>query len=72
MTAELFVAVTKEKIKSGAPIPIPKATKLRMLFIKPVVDTVARVKSAMMKAGLHGITIAPKKKPNKNALFRGL
>lgn len=52
-------------------MPAPKAKKLSMLPAKLDVETVARVSNAIIKAGLQGITIAPKKKPNENALSRG-
>lgn len=71
MTAEPLVADTREKIISGKPIPAPKAMKLVIPLKNPDVETVALVNRAMMNAGLHGITIAPKKKPKEKALAKG-
>ncbi len=61
---------TKLKANSGAPSPNPNAIKLNMLEIKSP-NKKALAKNAAIKAGLHGITIAPKKKPKTNALFNG-
>ena len=59
-----------EKIRSGKPIPIPKNKKRRIFPRKSIVDIVL-VKRTAMNRGLQGITIAPKKKPNNNALSIG-
>ena len=71
ITTELFADDINEKTSRGAPMPAPKARKLRMPLKKPDTERVALVRSAMIKAGLQGITKAPKKKPNRNALSRG-
>jgi hypothetical protein len=68
--AVLLAVEISEKASSGNPIPIPKNTKLRMFSRKLVVETVL-VKRTAINAGLQGTTIAPKKKPNKNALNQG-
>ena len=60
----------KLKINSGVPSPIPKARKLDILEIK-FSNKRALAKKAAIKAGLHGITIAPKKKPKIKAFFIG-
>lgn len=52
----------REKAKSGKPRPIPNTKKFSMLEVKSPIRA-ARVRKAAMKAGLQGITIAPKKKP---------
>lgn len=61
---------TKLKINNGKPSPSPKARKLDMLEAK-FPNKRALAKNAVIKAGLHGITIAPKKKPKINALCTG-
>lgn len=61
---------TSEKMRSGNAIPTPKNKKRRRFPKKSIVDTVL-VKRTAMNKGLQGITIAPKKKPNKNALIIG-
>ena len=59
-----------EKTRSGKAIPTPKNRKRRRFPRKSIVDTVL-VKRTAMNRGLQGITIAPKKKPNNNALSIG-
>ncbi|MEE9585564.1 MAG: hypothetical protein V3W09_01535 [Nitrososphaerales archaeon] len=49
---------------------MPKNKKFRIFARKLIVDNVL-VNSAAMNNGLHGITIAPKKKPNVNELTTG-
>ena len=71
ITTELLEDETSEKTSKGVPMPIPKARKLRILPKKLETEIVAWVSSTKIKAGLHGITNAPKKKPNKKALARG-
>ena len=68
--APLEAVETSEKIRSGKAIPTPKNKKRRRFPRKSIVDTVL-VKRTAMNRGLQGITIAPKKKPNKNALNIG-
>jgi hypothetical protein len=58
------------KTSKGAAIPKPKDTKLSM-FIKKFPPAIVFVNKAAINKGLHGITIAPKKKPNTNALKIG-
>ena len=56
---------------NGNPRPIPKERKLNILEKKSP-NKRALAKNAVTNAGLQGRTIAPKKKPKINALFRGL
>ena len=49
---------------------MPKERKLSILEVKLSINN-ALARKAAIKPGLHGITIAPKKKPNPNALFQG-
>ena len=58
-----------DKTKRGAPIPNPKNKKFKRLMKKLAV--VVFKNKAAIKAGLHGITIAPKKNPNRKAFFKG-
>lgn len=62
---------TMLKTSNGKLSPNPKARKLKILE-KKLSNRKALAKKAVINAGLHGITIAPKKKPNMNALFIGL
>lgn len=59
------------KVNNGNPIPNPNDRKLSMLEMKSP-NKNARAKNVAINAGLHGIKIAPKKKPKMKALFRGL
>lgn len=59
-----------ESANSGEAIPNPKNRKFRM-FAKAFVVKATLAKNAAINAGLHGITIAPKNNPNKNALSFG-
>lgn len=68
--APLLVAEMAEKINSGKPIPMPKARKFRIFRKKFMLDMVF-VNSTAMNSGLHGTTMAPKKKPYMNARRRG-
>lgn len=56
---------------NGAAMPMPKNKKLRVFKIKSIIASVL-ANNAAMNAGLHGTTIAPKKKPYKNAVNKGL
>jgi len=49
---------------------MPKERKLSILEAKFSINN-ALARKAAIKPGLHGITMAPKKKPNPNALFQG-
>jgi len=60
-----------DNINNGNPNPNPNPIKPVMLEIK-LLKRMALAKNAAINAGLHGITIAPKKKPKMNALFNGL
>lgn len=51
-----------EKARRGKPSPIPNPKKFSMLDAKLLMIK-ALAKNAPMNAGLHGRTIAPKKKP---------
>ena len=59
-----------ENASKGNPKPIPKAKKLIMLDVK-LLNNNALAKKAAINAGLHGITIAPKKNPKIKALSSG-
>ncbi len=59
-----------ENTSNGKAIPMPKNKKFRIFARKLIVDNVL-VNKAAMNNGLHGITIAPKKKPNVNELTTG-
>ncbi len=61
---------TTERTNNGKPIPNPKNKKFDILAKKFVTKS-ARVKNAAINAGLQGMTIAPKKNPNINALSNG-
>ena len=54
----------------GRDIPTPKNTKLNKFVTKSAVD-VLMANRTMSDAGLHGRTIAPKKKPKTNELRKG-
>ena len=58
----LFDIETAENTSKGKPIPKPKNKKLSIFEMKFVLSAVF-VKRIAMNKGLHGTTIAPKKKP---------
>lgn len=66
----LHLTLNNENTSNGAPNPRPKNKNPNMLVAK-LSNSKARAKNTATKAGLHGITIAPKKKPNKRALHKG-
>lgn len=59
-----------DNTNKGIDIPTPNAIKLKKLDVNEVIVS-ALEKRAAIKSGLHGIIIAPKKKPNRNALNLG-
>ena len=67
----LFCADIIEKSNNGVPIPKPKSKKFIRLLMKLVVDVLIANRT-IRDAGLHGRTIAPKKKPKIKALNMGL
>ena len=58
----LFSLEIAAKTSNGAPIPNPNAIKLKMFTKKSVIEAVL-TSNAAINAGLHGTTIAQKKKP---------
>ncbi len=70
ITASLAAEEIAAKTSKGKPMPIPKNTNCSTFITKLVVDMVL-VKRAAMKRGLHGTTMAPKKKPKVKALSQG-
>lgn len=65
-----MVRDTTEKARSGAPIPRPKERNWIMFNKKSAVLAVV-ANNAAIKRGLHGMIIAPKKKPKANAFRKG-
>ncbi|MCK5660025.1 MAG: hypothetical protein KAH86_01600 [Methanosarcinales archaeon] len=61
-----------ENARRGDAIPAPKNTKRKILPTKSMVEVdIVLVKRTAIKSGLQGNTIAPKKKPKRNALIIG-
>jgi hypothetical protein len=55
---------------NGKPMPMPKDTK-RAIFTAKSIPVAVVVKRTAINAGLHGITIAPKKNPYVKAFAQG-
>ena len=70
MTFSLHCAEIDANKSRGRDIPTPKSTKLSKFVRKSTVDVLIANKT-MSDAGLHGNTIAPKKKPKINELRKG-
>jgi hypothetical protein len=70
ITAELAVVEMSAKAMSGKASPTPKKRNFVILPRKSALRR-ERVNIVAMNKGLHGITIAPKKKPFINPLARG-
>ena len=70
MIFSLHCADIIDNISKGVPRPMPKNKKFRILEAGLFISN-ALAKKTAMNAGLHGRTIAPKKKPNPKALFIG-
>ena len=68
--ASVAVVEIAAKTNKGKPMPMPKNKNCRIFSRKPMADAV-RVKRTAINNGLHGTTIAPKKKPNVKALTQG-
>ena len=68
--ALLAAVESTENNSNGKLIPKPNAIKLA-IFVKKLVITTVLANNAAINNGLHGITIAPKKKPKINALSFG-
>ena len=70
ITVSLHCAEINANKSSGSDIPMPKNTKLNRFATKSRVDVLI-ANRIISDAGLHGRTIAPKKKPKINELKKG-
>jgi len=70
ITALLFAADIAANMSKGRDIPMPNTMKFSRFRRKSVVDALI-AKSMINDAGLHGRTIAPKKKPKRNEERKG-
>ena len=70
MTLWLHWAEIIENNNRGRAIPIPKNTKFNRLVVKPIVEVLIANRT-IRDAGLHGKTMAPKKKPKINEVKIG-
>ena len=70
MTVWLHWAEIIENNNRGRAIPIPKKIKLSKLVVKLIVEVLIANKT-IRDAGLHGKTMAPKKKPKRNEVRIG-
>ena len=70
MTLWLHWAEIIENNNRGRAIPIPKNTKFNRLVVKPIVEVLI-ANRIIRDAGLHGKTMAPKKKPKINEVKIG-
>ena len=68
ITSLLFVAEATANISKGKPIPIPKTTKFNKLTANSIIEVLTANNTAR-EAGLHGKTIAPKKRPKIKLLM---
>lgn len=70
ITVLLHCAEINANKSKGRDIPTPKNTKLSKFVKKSTVDVLIANRT-ISDAGLHGKTIAPKKKPKKYELKKG-
>ena len=70
ITFSLHCAEINANKSNGRDIPTPKNMKLNKFVVKSIVDVLI-ANNTIKEAGLHGNTIAPKKKPKINELMNG-